>query len=158
MEDSYRGNVAELAIIYLGNEFLFDDNDDDGLNLGDFTYFIFKELFNIDINETGYGLDNSTRQMTNDIGDLKIYNEDDPHKINYLDDIKRGDLVFFHNQSLDDNSPTPGNRYPGHVGIYLGDKEFIHTSATEGKIVIDRLEDSWLKTLVASRDIIKVLL
>ena len=32
-------------------------------------------------------------QMTNNIGDLKIYNKNDAKKINYIDDIKKGDLV-----------------------------------------------------------------
>lgn len=158
MEDSYRNNIIEFSQIYLGKnleDVIITTNE---FNSPDFTYFIYKELFNIDINETGYGLDNSTKQMTNDLGDLKIYNEDDKQKINYLIDIKKGDLVFFHKQALDKNSPAPDNRYPGHVGIYIGNNEFIHLSPTEEKIIIDKLTDEWLTTLVASRDIIKKLI
>lgn len=93
--------------------------------------------------------------MTNNIGDLKIYNELDSKKINYIDEIKKGDLVFFHTKDLDTNSPTPNNHYPGHVGIYLSDNNFIHVSPKTEKITIDKLDDNWLSTLVASRDIIK---
>ncbi|MBQ8682008.1 MAG: C40 family peptidase [Bacilli bacterium] len=154
MEDSYRNNIVEFALIYLDKNFT-DDIDFQEFDAPNFTNYIYKQLLNIDINQNGYGLDNSTKQMTNDIGDLKIYNEDDPKKINYIDEIKKGDLIFFHNQSLDDNKPSPGNRYPGHVGIYLGDKNFIHASPSEQKITINNLTGKWLDILIASRDIIK---
>ena len=50
---------------------------------------------------------------------------------------KKGDLVFFHTKEKGANSPTTNNHYPGHVGIYLGDKNFIHVDPTKEKIVID---------------------
>ena len=155
MEDSYRNNLIDFSIIYLNKEFDWSDSNQNEFQPEEFTYFIFKQLFNVDINTQGYGLDNSTKQLTNNIGDLKIYNEHDSKKLNYLNDIKSGDLVFFHTQSLTDTSPTPTNRYPGHVGIYLGNNEFIHVGNNEEKIVIDKLEDKWLNWLVASRDIVK---
>lgn len=155
MEEGYRNNIIDFSLIYLNKD--IEGLEYDTLEFGgeEFTQYVFKQLFNIDINESGYGLDNSTKQMTNDIGDLKIYNEDDEQKISYLLDIKRGDLVFFHTKSLEANSPTPSNHYPGHTGIYLGNNEFIHVSPIENKVIIERLENSWLNCLVASRDIIK---
>lgn len=153
MEDSYRNNIIEFSTIYLDKRFDWSDNNE--FEPLEFTSYIFKQLFNIDINESGYGLDNSTKQMTNNLGDLKIYNEFDSKKINYIDEIKKGDLVFFHTKDLNINSPTPNNHYPGHVGIYLGDNNFIHVSTNEEKIVIDKLDANWLNTLIASRDIIK---
>lgn len=155
MEESYRNNIIEFSKIYLGKT--FEETHQNEFKQQEFTQFIFKQLFNIDLNQTGYGLDNSTKQMTNNIGDLKIYNKNDVKKINYIDDIKKGDLVFFHKQSLEENSPSPANKYPGHVGIYLGDKKFIHVSDEE-KITIDKIdEEPWLNILVASRDIIKTI-
>lgn len=154
MEESYRNNVLEFSMIYLGKKIdSFDIQKD--FEDTDFTNFIFRKLFNIDINVDGYGLDCSTKQMTNNIGDLKIYNEGDHQKLRYLEDINKGDLIFFHEQALEYNSPTPNNRYPGHVGIYLGNMEFIHVSDEDYEIVIDKLDGRWLKRLVASRDIIK---
>ena len=153
MEDNYRNNVVDFSLIYLNKYF----NEDEFENK-DFINYIFMQLFDTNINVDGYGLDSSTMQMTNNIGDLKIYNKDDPQKINYLKEIKKGDLVFFHTKSLNDNSPTPNNNYPGHVGIYLGDNNFIHVSSTNDLIKIDKMDDDWLKILVASRDIIKNLI
>lgn len=155
MEDIFRNNIGDFSIIYLNKTLEDIDINQNEFSTLDFTSYIYKQIWDMDINKMGYGLDVSTKQMTNDLGDLKIYNENDPKKINYLEDIKIGDLVFFHTKSLDANSPTPNNCYPGHVGIYLGNKDFIHMSPTFEKIVIDKLEDDWLKLLVASRDIVK---
>lgn len=155
MEESYRNNLIELSLIYLNKKFDLTNQTQNEFNPTNFTNFLFKQLFNTDINITGYGLNNSTQQMTNNIGDLKIYNEADPKKQNYLDEIKKGDLVFFHTQALHDNTPSPNNHYPGHVGLYLGQKNFIHYSTEEETITIDAIENEWLTKLVASRDIIK---
>lgn len=151
MEDNYRNNVVDFAIIYLDK--IIDDLENTEFKTYEFTTYIYKQLFNIDINRNGYGLDNSTRQMTNDMGDLKIYNELDSRKENYLSDIKKGDLVFFHTKDFNINTPTTNNHYPGHVGIYVGDKAFLHID--NNKITLDKIEDKWLNCLVASRDIIK---
>lgn len=153
MEDNFRNNVVEFSMIYLEKN--LNQSKESEFDSKEFTTYIFKQLFDIDITINGYGLSYSTKQMTNDIGDLKIYNENDKQKIAYLNDIKKGDLLFFHTQSLDETTPSPNNNFPGHVGIYLGNEEFIHATPSEEKITIDKLEGKWFSILVASRDIIK---
>ena len=155
MLDLYRNNIIELAMTKLDKKYVWGSTGDEEFDCSGFTYYIYKELFNIDINETGYGVGDTTKQMTNNIGNLKQYNEDDPNKKKYIEEINIGDLVFFHRQSLDEFIPTPNNRYPGHVGIYLGDNKFIHASSDAGKIIISEFDDYWTKVLVASRDLIE---
>lgn len=155
MKELYRNNIIELAITKLDKKYVWGAIGDEEFDCSGFTYYIYKELFNIDINETGYGNGDTTKQMTNNIGNLKQYNEDDPNKHKYIEEINIGDLVFFHRQSLDEFIPTPNNRYPGHVGIYLGDNKFIHASSDAGKIIISEFDDYWTKVLVASRDLIE---
>jgi len=154
MEDNYRNNVVDFCLIYNGKSI----DDDLDFCLKDFVIYIFRQLFNVDINRYGYGLDNSTILLTNDIGDLKIYNKFDINKSKYIEDIKKGDLVFFHELSLESNSPTFSNYYPGNVGIYLGDKKFIYFDLEKEEIRVDNISDRWLDILVASRDIIKGIL
>lgn len=47
--------------------------------------------------------------------------------------LKSGDLIFFR---------FAGDERIEHVGLYLGDKQFIHASTTRG-VVIDRLDDPY---------------
>lgn len=155
MEEIMRNNVIEFSLVYLDKVL---DGDNLEFNKDEFVSYIFRELFNLDINNGGYGLDISTKEMTNNIGDLRIYKKDDIKKINYIKEIKKGDLLFFHTKDLDDNSPTPSNHFPGHVGIYLDDFDFIHVDLENDKIAINKLEGNWLDSLVASRDIIKSLI
>ena len=53
--------------------------------------------------------------------------------INSLDNLQFGDLVFFN---------TTKRSYPGHVGIYLGDSLFAHSSRSKG-VTITSLADSY---------------
>ena len=63
-------------------------------------------------------------------------------------DLEPGDLVFF---------ASSGGWYIGHVGIYLGDGEFIHASSGGRRIMINKLSDSyWNKYYYGARRIIGV--
>lgn len=51
-------------------------------------------------------------------------------------DLKEGDLVFFANTY---------RRGISHVGMYVGDGEFIHASTTRGGVRVDRLDDAYYR-------------
>jgi len=60
--------------------------------------------------------------------------------------LKPGDLVFF-------TTYKPG---PSHVGIYVGNKQFIHASSGAGKIVLAHLDNSYFASrYIGSRRIIR---
>ena len=50
-------------------------------------------------------------------------------------DARKGDLIFF---------VQAGRKY-SHVGIYVGDDEFVHAPSTGGRVRIDRLDDPYWK-------------
>ena len=50
------------------------------------------------------------------------------------DELAPGDLVFF------SNSSTSG---VGHVGIYMGDSEFVHSSTTNVGVVVSRIDSTY---------------
>lgn len=56
-------------------------------------------------------------------------------RINSKNDLKRGDLVFFRNDS----------GYISHTGIYLGNNKYLHASSSQGKVVISNW-GSWANT------------
>jgi len=59
-----------------------------------------------------------------------------------VDELQAGDLVFFH-------TTRPGI---SHVGIYLGDSQFIHASSGGGRVKVDRLDRGYYHSrLVGAR-------
>jgi peptidoglycan endopeptidase LytE len=59
-----------------------------------------------------------------------------------VDELQAGDLVFFH-------TTRPGI---SHVGIYIGDSQFIHASSGGGRVRIDRLDRGYYQSrLVGAR-------
>ena len=54
-----------------------------------------------------------------------------------MDQLKRGDLVFF-------IKSYKTNKFITHSGIYTGDNKFIHTSTSNG-VIITSLNDPWWK-------------
>ena len=50
-----------------------------------------------------------------------------------LDDLKSGDLLFF----------SSDGATPNHVGLYVGDKQFVHAAKNPGKVIITGLDEPW---------------
>ena len=62
------------------------------------------------------------------------------------DSLQKGDLVFFQNS---------GETRIGHVGIYIGDNNFVHASTSKG-VTVTSLDDSYYKErFVSARRILK---
>lgn len=150
-----RLKIVDYAMEQLNKNYVWGKVGPTEFDCSGLTWYVYKMVADIDINKDGYGVGDTTKQMTNNMGLLRLYKEDDSNKFAYLKDIKLGDLLFFHRQSLEDNAPSPNNRYPGHVGIYIGSNSFIHASSDAGKVVISNFVDDqyWLEVMVGSRDI-----
>jgi cell wall-associated NlpC family hydrolase len=59
-----------------------------------------------------------------------------------LDDLQPGDLVFFHTR------PTP---YVSHVGIYLGENEFLHAPRSGRRVEITALNEFYRSRFIAAK-------
>lgn len=59
-----------------------------------------------------------------------------------FDDLQIGDLVFF---------KFAETRSPSHVGVYLGDKRFIHASETDGVIISSIEENTYRSAYYGAR-------
>ncbi|HVS33468.1 MAG TPA: membrane dipeptidase [Thermoanaerobaculia bacterium] len=55
-------------------------------------------------------------------------------------ELEPGDLVFFKNTY---------RRGISHVGIYVGDGEFVHAASRQGRVVVDRIRDGYYATRYA---------
>ncbi|WP_068784041.1 C40 family peptidase [Paenibacillus phocaensis] len=58
-----------------------------------------------------------------------------------LDELRKGDLLFFSARGLD----------IGHVGIYIGDDQILHTYSKEQGVHIEAFDGQWKKRFVTAR-------
>jgi peptidoglycan DL-endopeptidase LytE len=50
-----------------------------------------------------------------------------------VEDLEKGDLLFF----------SADGATPNHVGLYIGDKRFVHAAKNPGKVIISGLDQPW---------------
>ena len=101
--------IAETALKYLGFPYVWGGAGPSGFDCSGLVFFVYKEC--------GYDIG-----RTSDA----IYCEGEYVSVN---DLRPGDAMCFANG---------GGTYVGHVGIYIGDGKFIHSSsASEGVIITD---------------------
>lgn len=148
-----REKLIKFAILQYNKLYEHGQNGPNTFDCAGLVWFIYNEICKLNLYYKGIGLSTTTKIMTNPYGKIVLYNEDSKNKD--LSVIGKGDIVFFHRQSMNDNEPKENNKYPGHCGIYLGDNYFIHCSRTKGKVIISNFDknDYWKKVLVASKDI-----
>ncbi len=77
------------------------------------------------------------------------------------EELKYGDLVFFNNYcyskysyataSILSGAFAPNNK-PSHVGIYIGNGRFIHSTASQGGVTISNINaDCWKRSFIGVR-------
>ena len=148
--------VIKLALLQLNKDYLWGTNGPDTFDCAGLTWYIYNSLLGIDINEDGIGKSTTTLQMTSKYGLLSLCEEEALDKESFIDTIKPGDIVFIHRQSLKARAPASDNYYPGHCGLYLGERQIIHANRVNNRVAIANLDKSslWLEKLVGCKNII----
>lgn len=100
-------DVVEIAMQYLGTPYVYGGSSAKGFDCSGFTMYVFNQL--------GYSLPHSATSQWNNSG---TYVE--------RSDLQPGDLVLFCDPSRSNGKAC------SHVGIYIGDNEFIHASSSTG--------------------------
>lgn len=153
-EIDIRDKIITLALEQYNKPYIWGSHGPDSFDCAGLIWYIYNKILDIDLYNNGIGISTTTQMMTSYYGLLRLYNQMDSNKDLSL--IKPADIIFFHNQSLDDDIPKEDNKFPGHCGIYLSDNEFIHASKKMGRIVISSFDkkEYWKRSLVASKDIV----
>ncbi len=153
-EIEFRKIVIEFALLQYGKLYEHGMNGRDSFDCAGLVWYIYNEIFNINLYKSGFGLSTTTKIMTCKYGKLTVF--DEGIITGKLKHIRKGDVLFFHRQSLRDKMPTVNNKYPGHCGIYLGDRKFLHASMPKSKVIISDFtkNEYWLNVLVGNKDII----
>lgn len=119
--------LTEEALSYLGIRYRFGGTSPaTGLDCSGLVLNVFR-------NAVGLDLPRSAREMAG-LGD-KIAKKD----------LKPGDLVFFNTM----------RRTFSHVGIYLGDGEFVHAPASGGRVRVEKISTAyWAKRFNGARRLV----
>ena len=111
-----REKILFEVIKFLDTPYKYGGNTESGIDCSAFTKQVFQ-------NSIALELPRSTREQFKVGENISKY------------DLKFGDLVYFN---------TTQRSYPGHVGIYLGDDQFVHASRSLG-VTVSSLSDVYYK-------------
>ncbi|WP_455538592.1 C40 family peptidase [Terrisporobacter sp.] len=120
--------VISYAKKLLGKPYVWGAEGPSSFDCSGFTYYVFKNTANI-----------SLPRVSKDQSNFGTYVK--------KSNLKEGDLIFF-----DTNGGNNGN--VSHVGIYLGDNKFIHSSSSKGKVVISEMSSYYTKAFVNARRVL----
>jgi cell wall-associated NlpC family hydrolase len=118
-DDIIRVLITEKAREYIGVHYKWGQSDENGFDCSGYVKFVFDKF--------GYPLPRTAYEQYNHVFQLKEKK------------AKPGDLVFF---------ITRGHRI-SHVGIYLGNKSFIHAPSKGKQVCIESLETDFFKKRLA---------
>lgn len=109
--------AVEIAMQYLGVPYVYGGASSSGFDCSGFTMYVFSQL--------GYSLPHSATSQWESVGE-------------YVErsDLQPGDLVLFCDPSRSNGKAC------SHVGIYIGNNEFIHASTSYG-VRISSLDESY---------------
>ncbi|MBU2506170.1 MAG: C40 family peptidase [Bacteroidetes bacterium] len=120
-----REKILFEVMSFLDTPYQFGGDSDSGVDCSAFTQKVFESSVNQTLPRT------ASQQFTT--GE-KVSSKN----------LQFGDLVFFN---------TSKARYPGHVGIYLGENLFAHASRTQGVTISSMNNDYYFKRFVGGRRI-----
>jgi|GEM_PF-1119222 len=115
-------SIIDFARQFLGYPYVLGaESPEDGFDCSGFTQYVYGKF--------GYPLRRSAQAQG--------YSEQGT-KINRIEDLELGDLVYFN--TVDDQDLSD------HVGIYIGNNEFIHASTTDYTVKISSLDSAFYKS------------
>ncbi|MCD7844875.1 MAG: SH3 domain-containing protein [Oscillospiraceae bacterium] len=106
--------IVTEAKKYLGVSYVYGGTSPSGFDCSGFVYYVYKQC--------GYSI---TRTASSQNSDGTYVSRDN---------LQPGDIIVFYNSAM---------TAIGHVGIYIGDGQFIHSSSGSGKVVISELSSSY---------------
>ena len=120
--------VISYAKKLLGKPYVWGAEGPSSFDCSGFTYYVFKNAANINL-----------PRVSKDQSNYGTYVK--------KSDLKAGDLIFF-----DTSGENDGN--VSHVGIYLGNNQFIHCSSSKGQVVISEMSSYYTKAYVNARRVL----
>lgn len=116
-EIELRNKIVKFAKTQLGKPYLWGASGNNQFDCSSFTQYVLQKTAGITIPRVSYHQASFRSKMSKG--------------------IKKGDLLFFE---------TLGKGRISHVGIYIGNREFIHASSKYGKVIISEFKGYYEKS------------
>ena len=108
--------IADYALTFVGYPYVYGGSSPKGFDCSGFTTYIYKQ-FGYSINRTASNqLDNGTAVS--------------------MSELQPGDLVFF-------KKSGSGSKRASHVGIYIGNNQFVHASTSTVGVIISGMDEAY---------------
>lgn len=92
-EFELRNKLINLALLQYQKLYVHGQNGPDTYDCAGLVWYLYNEICKLNLYKNGFGLSTTTKIMTNNYGDLILF--DESLKIKDIDSIKKGDIVFF---------------------------------------------------------------
>lgn len=109
--------AVNSALDKLGSTYVYGDTGKSGYDCSGLVYAVYK-------NQLGINLPRSSSEQSNYGTQIS------------KDSLQKGDLIFFN---------TSGSGV-SHVGIYMGNDEFVHASSGKGEVMVSKLTEKYYQT------------
>ena len=109
--------AVNLALDKLGSTYVYGDTGKDGYDCSGLIYAVYKNQLGINLPRTSSEQSKYGKQVSRS-------------------ELQAGDLIFFN---------TSGNGV-SHVGIYMGNGQFVHASSGQKKVVVSKLSENYYDT------------
>ncbi len=120
-------DICDYALQYVGYDYLWGGSSPEyGFDCSGFVQYVYAQF--------GYTLNRIAEDQALD----GVHVDED--------DIMPGDVLCFYS--------SKAKTYIGHVGIYLGDRLYIHAQNEENGVIVSDLDDPWLPRIFEARRII----
>ena len=119
--------IAEIALAQEGKTYVLGGNGPDEYDCSGLAYYA--------ITNAGYSVD---RLSASAYSEYSAWT-----KITDTSSLKKGDLVFFKSDT---------SSYISHMGVYIGDGQFVHASSGQGEVMVSDLSNTyWVRNFVFAR-------
>lgn len=127
VESSKAQEIVEYALQFVGYPYVYGGSSPKGFDCSGFTSYVYKHF--------GYNINRSASTQL------------DNGKAVSMSELQPGDLVIFKKGN--------SSKRATHVGLYIGNNQFVHASTSKVGVIISRLSDSYYtKGFVGGRRII----
>ena len=120
--------IADYALTFVGYPYVYGGSSPSGFDCSGFTSYIYAQF--------GYSLNRSAANQLDNGTPVS------------MDELQPGDLVLF-------KKAGTGSKRASHVGLYIGNNQFVHASTSTVGVIVSNLSDAYYTTgFVGGRRII----